>query len=172
MLTEEQLDHLRSNNELLQLELDDLELIIKQREQELNKLRESAEKVKELQSRLDMNLIEFEQYQMELLKEKKQTHLQSERLKSMEEELFQTIQQQIQQEKEIQALKSVKADLDFTESELKEADKCYEALRQAHTELGKTKSLLELAQIEIQNLKDNLLEQQGLIFKLRQKKFQ
>jgi predicted RNase H-like nuclease (RuvC/YqgF family) len=63
MLTEKQIKQLKGENELLQLELEDVNQIIKQREEELEQLKNTAATARQLQSRLDMNLLEMEQMQ-------------------------------------------------------------------------------------------------------------
>ena len=63
MLTERQIQILKSENEYLLIQIEDLNQAIAQKEQELETLRQTAKQAAELQSRIDINLLEVEQMQ-------------------------------------------------------------------------------------------------------------
>ena len=63
MLTEKQIQIIKSENEYLLVQIEDLNETIAQREKELESLRQTAQHAVELQSKIDINLLEFEQMQ-------------------------------------------------------------------------------------------------------------
>ncbi|HMD00865.1 MAG TPA: hypothetical protein VKH37_11965, partial [Ferruginibacter sp.] len=60
MLSQEQLQHLITENENLQAQVKELNLILSVREEELEYLKNNASEVAELRSRLDMQLDDFQ----------------------------------------------------------------------------------------------------------------
>jgi predicted RNase H-like nuclease (RuvC/YqgF family) len=63
MIADNLVKQLKSENELLQIQLQDLNYMIEAREEELDMLRKTAAHAVQLQSRLDHNLFEIEQMQ-------------------------------------------------------------------------------------------------------------
>ena len=159
MLTAEQIDILKSNNELLQLQLEDVNNILNARERELDLLREAQKQFTALQSRIEINLQETEIYKSQFEKQQEISRVNDVRLEALENELSQNLLQLVKAKKELDSLKAVEADLAYTNSELKEADKAYTDLHEIKLELAKTKSLLELAQLENAETKLALAEQ-------------
>ena len=66
MITEEQLKKLHAENALLKNELDDVNMMISVREEELELLRQRAQEATELRSKLQGNLNAFEQMQNQM----------------------------------------------------------------------------------------------------------
>ena len=66
MITQDQLNRLISENSGLQAQVDELNLILSQREEAISSLRENEAMVSELQSRVDMQLEEFYSMQNQL----------------------------------------------------------------------------------------------------------
>ncbi len=170
MLTAEQIDILKSNNELLQLQLEDVNNILNARERELDLLREAQKQFTALQSRIEINLQETEIYKSQFEKQQEISRVNDVRLEALENELSQNLLQLVKAKKELDSLKAVEADLAYTNSELKEADKAYTDLHEIKLELAKTKSLLELAQLENAETKLALAEQLEYISLIKRRK--
>ncbi|HRD58848.1 MAG TPA: hypothetical protein PK504_12410 [Ferruginibacter sp.] len=162
MLTERQIQLLRSENEMLQLQLDDVNIMIQVREEELELLRKRAQEASELQSRVDANLIEFEQMQNHLGNCQQKNEGKDERLSEMEEELYASIKDQLKAEDKIKDFNSVQANLLDTSRELDEASAVYKKLQDTKKQLTSTKSELEIAHMEIDSLKQQLHEANAL----------
>ena len=169
MLTERQIEILRSENELLQLQLDDVNMMIKVREEELELLRARAMQAAEMQSRLDTNLLEFEQMQNNLGFSQQKNEGASRRLEQMEEELYASIKDQLKSEEKVKDFESLEANLLDTTNELQEAANAYKQLRDMKSKLAATQSDLEIANMEIASLKEELREVKALNELLRNK---
>lgn len=162
MLTERQIEILRSENELLQLQLDDVNMMIKVREEELDLLRRRAQEASEMQSRLDTNLLEFEQMQNNLGFSQQKNDGAAQRLEQMEEELYASIKDQLKSEEKVKDFESLEANLLDTTNELQEAAAAYKQLREMKSRLAATQSSLEIANMEITSLKEELKEVKAL----------
>ncbi len=162
MLTERQIEILRSENELLQLQLDDVNMMIKIREEELDLLRKRAQEAAEMQSRIDTNLLEFEQMQNSLGYQQQKNDGKNDRLAEMEEELYQSIKEQLQADEKLKDFASLQANLLDTANELEEASAIYKKMQQMKTKLAATQSELEICLIEIDSLKEELQEARAL----------
>lgn len=162
MLTERQIEILRSENELLQLQLDDVNMMIKIREEELDLLRKRASEASEMQSRLDTNLLEFEQMQHSLGFSQQKNDGAAQRLEQMEEELYASIKNQLKSEERVKDFESLEANLLDTTNELQEAAAAYKQLREIKSKLAATQSDLEIANMEIASLKEELQEVKAL----------
>jgi oligoendopeptidase F len=162
MLTERQIEILRSENELLQLQLDDVNMMISVREEELDLLRKRAQEAAEMQSRIDTNLLEFEQMQNSLGYAQQKNDGKNDRLAEMEEELYQSIKEQLQADDKLKDFASLQANLLDTASELEEASAVYKKMQQMKLKLAATQSELEICLIEIDSLKEELKEARAL----------
>lgn len=162
MLTERQIEILRSENELLQLQLDDVNMMIKVREEELDLLRKRAQEAAEMQSRIDTNLLEFEQMQNSLGFSQQENEGKSDRLAEMEEELYLSIKDQLRADEKLKDFASLQANLLDTTNELEEASAVYTKMQQMKTRLAATQSELEICLIEIESLKEELKETRAL----------
>jgi flagellin-like hook-associated protein FlgL len=169
VLTERQIEILRSENELLQLQLDDVNMMIKVREEELELLRARALQASEMQSRLDTNLLEFEQMQNNLGFSQQKNEGASRRLEQMEEELYASIKDQLKSEDKVKDFESLEANLLDTTNELQEAATAYKQLREIRSKLAATQSDLEIANMEITSLREELQEVKALNELLRKK---
>lgn len=153
MLTDNQIKILRSENELLQLQLEDVNTMIKVREEELDILRERAREAAAMQSRLDNNLNEFEQMQNNLGFCEQKNEGYSQRLQEMENELYSSIKEQLQYAESLKEFNSMQANLLDTTNELQEASAVYKKMAEMKTTLAATNSNLAIALIEIESLK-------------------
>jgi chromosome segregation ATPase len=170
MLTEEQLDKLRSDNELLQLELDEVNMLIRIKEEELELLRQRAREAAAMQSRLDNNLYEFEQMQNNLGAAEQKTAGFYLRMQELEEDLCTSMKEQLDYAERQQDMNSLQANLLDTTSELEEASAVYKKLAAMKTKLAAAESNMEIFQLEIDSLKDELQEMKALNEMLRDKK--
>jgi hypothetical protein len=162
MLTERQIEILRSENELLQLQLDDVNMMIQVREEELDLLRKRANEAAAMQSQLDSNLMEFEQMQNNIGFSQQKNEGASQRLEEMEEELYASIKDQLRSEEKVKDFESLEANLLDTTSELQEAAAAYKQLRDTRSKLAAMQSDLEIANMEITSLKEELAEVKAL----------
>lgn len=162
MLTENQIKILRSENELLQIQLEDVNTMIKIREDELELLRARANEATAMQSRLDNNLNEFEQMQNNLgiWQQKNEGH--SIRLEEMENELYASIKEQLHFADSLKEQGSLEANLLDTTNELQEASAVYKKMKDMKIILAATNSNLEIALLEIESLKAALKEAEAL----------
>lgn len=170
MLTEKQIKQLKGENELLLLQLEDVNEVIKQREQELEELRRIANKAREMQSQLDMNLLEFEQMQNSIGEKQQQAQGASVRMEELEKELYSSIKIENRYNNMLNEHISLQANLLDTSNELEQAAALYKKVRELKSSLAQTQSSLEMGQIEIENLKDELAETKELNMLLREKK--
>jgi oligoendopeptidase F len=167
MQTDNQVKQLRSENELLHIQLDDVNMMIKAREDELELLRVKAREAAEMQSKLDSNLNEFEQLQNNLgsCQQKNAGHAQ--RLLEMEDELYASIKEQLQYAESLKQMNSLEANLLDTTNELQEASEVYRKVKEMKTALAAANSELAIALMEIESLKGMLQEAEALNVLLR-----
>lgn len=162
MLTDNQIKILRSENELLQIQLEDVNIMIKVREEELDMLRERAREAAAMQSRLDNNLNEFEQMQNNLGFCEQKNEGYSQRLQEMENELYSSIKEQLKYAETLKEFNSMEANLLDTTNELQEASAVYKKMAEMKTKLAATNSNLAIALIEIESLKAIIKETTAL----------
>ena len=162
MLTDNQIKILRSENELLQIQLEDVNIMIKVREEELDMLRERAREAAAMQSRLDNNLNEFEQMQNNLGFCEQKNEGYSQRLQEMENELYSSIKEQLKYAETLKEFNSMEANLLDTTNELQEASAVYKKMAEMKTTLAATNSNLAIALIEIESLKAIIKETTAL----------
>lgn len=170
MLTDKQIQALRSENELLQIQLDDVNMVIGVREEELELLRARAKEAAAMQSRLDNNLNEFDQMQRSLGDEQQKNSGNLERLEEMENELYDSVKEQIRYADSLKDFNSMQANLLDTNNELQEAVSIYRKMAEMKTTLAAAQSNLEIALMEIDSLKEELAELQAYNTLLLQKK--
>ncbi len=170
MLTEKQFQLLKSENELLHIQLEDVNMMIKVREEELSLLRQRASEATAMQSRLDNNLNEFEQMQHSIgtYQQKNDGHYR--RLQEIENELYESVKEQLKYAQTLKEFNSMEANLHDTNNELQEASAVYKKMAQVKNILAQTNSNLEIAMIEIQSLKQQLAEVKALNDALIKKK--
>lgn len=170
MLTQKQLEILKSDNELLQLQLEDVNQIIHIREEELSRFKNTVKEAAAMQSKLDQNLNEFEQMQLQLGSCQQKNSRQSERLEALENELYQSINEQLSAAEAIKKFERIEAHLKDTINELQNATAVYQQLFTVKKTLAAANSDLEIALIEIDSLKEELQEVKALNDLLIQKK--
>ena len=169
MLTEKQIQILRSENELLQLQLDDVNMMIQVREEELDLLRVRAREAAAMQSRLDNNLNEFEQMQNSLGNVQQKNSGKELRLEEMENELYESVKEQLRYAETLKDFNSMEANLVDTNNELEEATAVYKKMAVMKIVLAEAQSNYEIAMMEITSLKEELEEAKALNSILLQK---
>ena len=171
MLSQKQIQQLRGENELLLLQLEDANELIKQRDQELEELRNIASNDIQLQSHLDISLLELEQMQNNMGEKQQESEGVSLRMEELEKDLYNSIKIENKYNNMLDEHISLQANLLDTNNELDQAAALYKKVQQLKASLTDTQSSLEMAQIEIQNLKEELVEIKELNMLLRKNKF-
>ena len=156
MISDKLLQHLKSENEHLQVQLEDVNEMIRIREEELEMLRKTAAWAISLQSRLDINLDEF--YQMQDLIGNQQ-HLAegaAKRELAMENEILQSIEMETELyniKDQFASTKAALTDANYEMDKMISANKEIAILKKRITEL---ESNLEIASLENGFLKEEL----------------
>ena len=167
---EKKIRMLVSENEFLQLQLEDVNLILKNKDEEIEMLADGLETAAYLRSKIDSNLIEIEQLKYYV----DQASQKSVGLELLNEELEIDLLNQIRgRQKEQHALKemdSVKANFEVVSEELNEAAALYKMLQSLKEKLSEANSIASLKETENQELKKEVEEQRELIKLLKHKK--
>ncbi len=158
MLTEKQIQILKSENDLLQIQLQEVNMIIEIREQELEILRKRAQEAAAMQSKLDNNLNGFAQMQQYIGNSEQIGKATFKRLEATEDELYTSMREQLNYAEALKGLQSVEANLADTSLELEEASKVYKKAADMKSLLAAARSDVEIAALTIKNLKEELQE--------------
>ena len=167
---EKKMQMLVSENEFLQLQLEDINNELKKKDEEIDMLANCSNSAAFLRSKIESNLLEIEQlkYYNELNAQK------SEGLQMLNEELELDLLNQIKARQNdqisLKEMESVKANFEVITEELNEAATLYKKLQITKGKLAEYQSLASLTEIENLKLKDELEEQRELINLLRIKK--
>ena len=155
MLTEKQIQIIKSENEYLLVQIEDLNETIAQREKELESLRQTAQHAVELQSKIDINLLEFEQMQRTIGQRQQKASGDAIMIEELEKELLKTLQKYSSLADENEQLK---ASLQGSEEELNMASGLYKKVADLKREVTLLKSEMEIKDLEIENLREELKE--------------
>ena len=158
MLTERQIQILKSENEYLLIQIEDLNQAIAQKEQELETLRQTAKQAAELQSRIDINLLEFEQMQRSIGQRQQKAAGDSIMIEELEKELLDTMRTLQKYSSLADENESLKASLQGSEEELDMASGLYKKVTDLKKEISLLKSEIEIKGLEIENLKEDIKE--------------
>lgn len=165
-----QIQILLSENEFLQLQLEDLNRLVKSRDEEISILGDNMDTAAALQSRIDNNLLEIEQLRYNLaLTEQKVTNAQIQN-EELETELLSEVKARRKDSKKLEEMDSVKANLNVANDELEATGTLYKKIQQLKKELSEANSELGLVTEENDSLKQENAELQELISLLKQKK--
>ncbi|MEO7263830.1 MAG: hypothetical protein ABIW38_02905 [Ferruginibacter sp.] len=148
----QELQELQSNKTLLQVQLKDLNELIAEREEELDLLRQKAAEAARLKSVLDNAIGEIE-FLQESIDEEKKDNYESLQLAELEKELLATLKENQQYEEQLSQKQSLQANLQQAEDELGMAMDYYTKCRQLQEKLSITQSNLELAELEMEDMK-------------------
>ena len=163
MISKDDIQQLKSENELLQIQLQDITEMINIREEELDILRKKAAYTVLLQSTLDGNLEQINQMQNFIGEQQRKVSGSAKREAAMEDEII----QQIGMEKEFYNIRdkyeSSKAAIKDLDNELAETATMYRQLATSITRVAELESSLEITLMENRDLKEKLeklMEQQ------------
>ncbi|CAN5892570.1 hypothetical protein BH11BAC4_BH11BAC4_05610 [soil metagenome] len=156
MLSTNDIQQLKSENELLQLQLQDITEMINIREEELLILRKKSAYTVMLQSTLDGNLEQINQMQNIIGEHQRKVAGSAKREAAMEDELI----QQISMEKEFYTIRdkyiSSKAAIKDLDNELSETANMYRQLAESIARVAELESNLEIALMENRHLKEKI----------------
>ena len=167
---EKKIRMLISENEFLLLQLEDINLALKKKDEEIDMLADDIDTAASLRSKIEGNLLEIEQ----LKYVNQQTTQKRVGLQILNEELEEDLLEQIKgrqkEQKTIKEMHGVKANLKVITEELNEAAALYKMLQSLQTKLSEATSIASITEIENQELKKEIQEQKELIELLRIKK--
>lgn len=156
MLSNDEIQQLRSENELLQLQLQDITEMINIREEEIDILRKKSAFSVLLQSTLDGNLEEITQMQQFIGDEQRKVAGAAKREVAMENEIIQSLEI----EKEFYTIRdkyeSARAAITDLDNELAETSSMYRQLAASIARVATLESSLEIAIMENEHLKQQL----------------
>lgn len=158
MLPDSLLQQLISENELLQIQLQDVNEMIQVREEELEILRNTAAHAIQLQSRLDMNLDEFYSLQDVIGNQQQDAEGSAKREASLEEELMHSINMETEFYNIKDQFESTKAALMDVQSEMDTVASLYKQIAELSTRVAELESSHEIASMENGFLKEELEE--------------
>lgn len=156
MLTEEQIKQLKSENELLHLQLEDVNYMISIREDELEILRAKAKNAVKLQSQLEGTFNELGQMQEFIGRKQQEAAGAARREASMENEIIQSIKMEKDYYLIKSQLASASAALTDIDGQLSDSLAVYKELSVAKKQISELKSSLEIAAEETDLLKYEL----------------
>ncbi|MBC7534402.1 MAG: hypothetical protein H7258_01760 [Ferruginibacter sp.] len=156
MLPDNLLQHLKSENELLQIQLQDVNEMIAVREEELDILRKKAALAVQLQSRLDINLDEFYQMQDHIFTQQQQAEGSAKRESSLENELLQSINMETEFYNIRDELASTKAAFTDINNEVDKMASLYRLIATLSNKVAALESNLEIATLENGFLKEEV----------------
>lgn len=148
MLSDNLLQHLRSENELLKIQLQDVNDMISVREAELEILRKTAAHAVLLQSRLDMNLDEFYQMQDHIGNQQEYAEGAAKREASLESELLQAIDMETEFYNLKDQFESTKAALDDVNQEMNQMAALHKEVALLKARVTELESGLEISLLE------------------------
>lgn len=167
---EKKIKMLVSENEFLQSQLEEVTLILKQKDEESYIKADESETEAYLRSKIDSNFIEIEQLNYHVT----QANQKSIGLEALNEELEIDLLNQMkgrqQEQKSIKEMNSVKANFEVVTEELNEAAALYKMLQSLKQKLSEANSITSLKELENQELKKAIEEQKELIELLKIKK--
>ena len=159
-----------SENEFLQLQLEDVNLVLKKKDEEIDMLADDGETAAYLRSKIDSNLIEIEQLNY-YVAQANQKSLGLEMLnEELEVDLLNQMKGRQKEQKSLKEMGSVKANLEVVTEELNEAAALYKKLQSLKEKLSEANSIASLKEIENLELKKEVEEQRELIALLKNKK--
>ena len=163
---EKKIRMLVSENDFLLLQLEDINLALKKKDEEIDMLADDIDTAAYLRSKIEGNLLEIEQ----LKYDNQQTTQKSVGLQMLNEELEVDLLKQIKgrqkEQKTIKEMHSVKANLEVITEELNEAAALYKMLQSLQKKLSEATSIASLTEIENQELKNEIQEAgcTGIVF--------
>ena len=156
MLSDNLLRHLKSENEQLQIQLQDVNEMIQAREEELELLRKTAAYAVELQSRLDVNMDEIYQMQDRIGEEQRKAAGAVKRETSLEKELLESIEMETEFYNMRDEFASTRAAFADINSEVSKMSSLYQQIATLTRRVTELESNLEIAILENGFLKEEV----------------
>lgn len=156
MLHHDEIAKLKSENEYLQLQLQDVNYMLTIREEELDLLRMKAREVVQMKSKLEGNYNELAQMQVTIGKTQQQVYGAAKREAAMEEEVLQSIQIEKAYYNTRKELASVTAAFTDVDSKLDEVTNVYKELENAKRKIAELESMNDIAREEKEYLQYEL----------------
>jgi len=153
MLSDEEIKQLKSENESLRLQLEDINYLINSREEELDLLRDKLNQMAQLRSELDANLDHIVQMQNNLNAYERKTKGALKREASLEDELVQSVEMEKSFYEIKEKYESSKAAIRDMDIELGDAMTMYRQLSDANSRIAELESINEILTMENDNLK-------------------
>lgn len=156
MLTQEHVKQLMQENELLQVQLEDLNMILSEREEELQLLKQNAADATELRSQLDIRLDELHSMQNHLGQKEQQAQGAEEREFELQQELTQAARLQQQYNELVTHYSYIQAQLNDLQLRLEELNTRNLQLQKIAGTIGEVESQLANTVMERDELKKQL----------------
>ena len=154
---------LTSENEFLQLQLEDINNEIRKRDEEINLLGDVSESTASIRSKIDSNLLEIEQLKYNSQQASQKT-LGIEMLnEELEMSLYKEIKAHQKDEVVLNEMISVKTNMEIISGELNEAAAFYKMTQLLKKQLAEAKSIAEIKEIENTDLKNEIKDLKELI---------
>lgn len=160
---EKEIRILVSENEFLQLQLEDITNFAKKKEDELQLRADEMETVASLRSKIEGNLIEVEHLSYmhhQVVQERLGIDMLNEEL---EIELLQQIKGRQKEQEALKEMNSVKANMEIVTEELNEAAAFYKMVQSLKKQLAEAKSIGEIRELENIDLKNEIQDLRELI---------
>jgi DNA repair exonuclease SbcCD ATPase subunit len=162
MLSAEQIQQLITENESLQVQVNDLNYILAEREQEIAELKQNYATDAELRSMIDMQLDELHLMQNRIGKQQQQAAGAEEREFELQQELTQAAKLQQQYGELFQQYTYISTQLDDVQQELIKVKKRNGMLQQIAVKIGEVESTLEILTQERDELKGKVIQLERL----------
>lgn len=162
MLSAAQIQQLMAENDSLQVQLEELNYILLQREQEIARLKENNAADAELRSVLDMQLEELQLMQNRIGKHQQKAEGAEEREFELHQELSQAVKVQQQYSDLFQQYTYINTQLEDIQAELAKVKKRNAMLQQIAVKIGEMESTVENITMERDELKARLAELEKL----------
>jgi dynactin complex subunit len=157
MLSAEQIQQIITENERLQVQINDLNYLLSEREQEIAELKKFRSDETALRSMLDLQLDELQVMQNRIGKQQQQAAGAEEREFELQQELTQAARTQQQYSELFQQYTYVNTQLDDVQQELLKVKKRNAMLQQIAVKIGEMESTVENLTIERDELKERLI---------------
>lgn len=155
MLLDEKLEQVNSEKKLLEIQVKDLDDLITVREEELDLLREKARQAVKIKSELDIAVNDI-LYLQQSIEDDENARLYPDLIKNLEEDLAKTLQKNHEHQNQLKEQAILATQLKLTEEELDTAMDYYSKYRKANLKITSLTCDLELAVIELDDVKKKL----------------
>ena len=166
MLSADQLNRLIKENEDLQAQVEELNMILSVREQELELMKKNPGEAAELRSMLDVHLDEFQAMQNQIGEKQRQVEGAAERELELEQELTGAAEFVQLYNELLQEYASSQAQLNDTQAQLLELDRRNRQLQEIAGRIGEVESKLYNSISERDELKERVALLEGIPGKL------